>query len=100
MWFFFLIVIALSGGLLSLALQLKMSRDDQQATKKPEVIRSEMDIITAHLVLGIPNGSRKKEIIAAHRRLIRHMHPDLGGSEYLASQINMAKDTLLRHHNR
>ncbi len=105
MWFFYLVIIAMIGGLLSLALQLKMSHDAHQAqVKKPAAARatstSDMDVSTAHNVLGLPRGARKKEIIAAHRRLIRHMHPDHGGSAYLASQINLAKDTLLRNHSR
>lgn len=102
MWFLYLFVIAMLGGLLSLVLQYRMTHAAQQSQQKPAEKKSplsgDMDISTAHHVLGLPKGARKKEIIEAHRRLIRHMHPDHGGSAYLASQINMAKDTLLRNH--
>jgi len=102
MWFLYLFVIAMFGGLLSLALQYRMSHAAQQAQKpaeKKQPLSGDMDVSTAHNVLGLPKGARKTDIIAAHRRLIRHMHPDQGGSAYLASQINLAKDTLLRNHS-
>ena len=46
-------------------------------------------------VLGLNPGYTKDDVIKAHRRIMQKMHPDRGGSDYLAAQINKAKDTLL-----
>jgi hypothetical protein len=46
-------------------------------------------------VLGLKEGATADDIRTAHRRLMKTMHPDLGGSDFLAAQINEAKDVLL-----
>lgn len=54
-----------------------------------------MDREEAFSILGLDPNATDEDIIAAHRRLIQKLHPDRGGSDYLASRINQAKDCLL-----
>ncbi|NDC36040.1 MAG: molecular chaperone DnaJ [Synechococcaceae bacterium WB9_2_112] len=46
-------------------------------------------------ILGVGKDATAQDIEAAHQRLIMKNHPDQGGSTYLASKINTARDTLL-----
>jgi hypothetical protein len=49
----------------------------------------------AHEALGLAEGASRDDIIAAHRRLIQRLHPDRGGSTYLAALLNRAREILL-----
>ncbi|MGV6874917.1 DnaJ domain-containing protein [Pseudochelatococcus sp. B33] len=49
-------------------------------------------------VLGLEPGATETQIREAHRTLMKRLHPDQGGTNYLASRVNQAKDVLLGGH--
>jgi DnaJ-domain-containing protein 1 len=57
--------------------------------------KGSMSRAEAYEVLGLRPGASEAEIREAHHRLMRGAHPDAGGSDWLASRINQARDVLL-----
>jgi len=66
------------------------SREGKAPANGAELTRRE-----ALEALGLAEGATRDEIVAAHRRLIQRLHPDRGGSSYLAALLNRAKERLL-----
>jgi hypothetical protein len=67
----------------------------EQEGEQPSPPSIEFSEAEARQILGVDAGADADAIRAAHRRLIQRLHPDRGGSPYLAAQINRAKELLL-----
>jgi hypothetical protein len=67
-----------------------------RAARRPPPANSGMSVTEARSVLGVGPDATEADIRAAHARLIRINHPDTGGTTGLASQLNAARDRLLK----
>ncbi|MBU2713227.1 molecular chaperone DnaJ [Zooshikella harenae] len=72
-------------------------QDYQQQHGQQQGFQAEMSIEEAAQILGVSISATRDEIINAHRHLMHSIHPDKGGSSYLASKLNQARDILLKH---
>lgn len=71
------------------------SQSQQQQNNQQAPPQTAMSQKQAYEILGIEPDASKEEITKAHKRMMQKVHPDRGGSDFLAAQINQAKDTLL-----
>lgn len=67
----------------------------QQQSSSQNTSSGTMNRKEALAVLGLDEDASEKDIITAHKKLMQKIHPDRGGSDYLAAKINQAKDVLL-----
>jgi hypothetical protein len=75
--------------------QLKAAQAGERPSARPSRTSGAMSRAEAYEVLGLKPGATEAEIRDAHRRLMRSAHPDHGGSDWLATRINQARDVLL-----
>ena len=88
---FFVLVIAIAVVIILRALRQAARQAARPPGAGPRMTRAE-----ALEVLGLKEGASKDEVRAAYKNLIRKVHPDApGGSGYLASKLNQAKQVLL-----
>jgi hypothetical protein len=70
-------------------------RRQEERNRRGYTASSNMNVVIAREILGLKAGASEGEIRAAYSRLMKRVHPDLGGSDFFAKQLNDARDVLL-----
>jgi len=91
------------AGLLQAYLDRRFAgrREDAYADADPGPARRRPGAMTAeeaYQVLGLAPGAPDEAVRRAYRDLMKRLHPDQGGSTYLAARVNQARDVLLNRH--
>jgi DnaJ domain len=91
------------AGLLQAYLDRRFAgrREDAYADADPGPARRRPGAMTAeeaYEVLGLAPGAPNEAVRRAYRDLMKKLHPDQGGSTYLAARVNQARDVLLNRH--
>ncbi len=96
LWPLAFMVLLAAGGVTAIeAWRGRAAPPDLNETPPPVPLARRMSEDEALQVLGLNKGAAADDIRAAHRKLIAQLHPDKGGTDYLASKINEARDFLL-----
>lgn len=82
---------------LPLILNLKKAHaGEKQNNNTTPISSAELNQDDAIAVLGLEKPYTREDVILAHKRIMQNIHPDKGGSDFLASQVNEAKSLLLK----
>ncbi|MGF1543666.1 MAG: hypothetical protein ACFB00_04050 [Parvularculaceae bacterium] len=92
----FMLLIAAGGVTAIEAWRERTIKDDEKRASPPATTGTRMSRGEAAELLGVPETADAGAVKAAHKRLISQLHPDKGGTDYLAAKITDARDVLLR----
>jgi hypothetical protein len=91
----FMVLLAVGGVSAIEAWRERASPADKDDAPAPQPLPRRMSAEEARSILGVTSGASADEVRVAHRKLISQLHPDKGGTDYLAAKINEARDFLL-----
>ena len=69
--------------------------DEEPSASPPAASSADMSRKEALDILGLSQNASQEEILSAYKGLMRKLHPDQGGTSYLAQKINNAKEALI-----
>lgn len=96
LWPLAFMVLLAAGGVSAIELwRDRAVREDAAANAAAKPPTPVMDASEAARVLGVAENADAAAIRAAHKKLIAQIHPDKGGTDYLAAKINEARDVML-----
>ncbi len=96
LWPLALMVLIAAGGVMAIELwRDRAVKEDEALNAAARPPAKRMDLDEAAAVLGVPSDADADAIRAAHKKLISQIHPDKGGTDYLAAKINEARDIML-----
>ena len=72
------------------------ARQRQEDDRQRDAAFGNVSAAQALEILGLAEGANEEQVHAAYHRLIKRVHPDVGGSSYFAKQLNAARDALLK----
>jgi len=96
LWPLAFMVLLAAGGVMAIETwRGKKINEELQEDAPPASLQKSMTREEALSVLGLSEDASADDIKAAHKKLIAQIHPDKGGTDYLAAKINEARDFLL-----
>jgi hypothetical protein len=75
----------------------KQGKPNSEQASPASSFSGKMSVKEAQEIMGLKSLESVAQVSKRHKELMQKMHPDRGGSDYLAAQINQAKETLTNH---
>jgi len=72
----------------------KRKREQEEQERRRNSSPGKLSVAQALGILGLKEGATEQQIRAAYNRLMKRVHPDVGGSNFFAKQLNEARETL------